>query len=971
MDVEAPQTTDVMESVLSPSRLETLHGLEILDSEAEASFDRLTRLASKIIGVPISLVSLVDADRQWFKSFVGLSETIAKERETPIENAICKHVVASGQPLIVEDAHKVDFLKDSLGLPGFDVVSYLGIPIKSSNGENLGSFCVIDTKPHKWTEHEIEIVKELTQAVMTEIELRAEVKRRIKVEQLEIESQIRQQELFSAIPVRVFWKDRNLQFLGANELFAQDAGFNSIEELIGKTDFDVTWRANAENHRSNARKVIETGESQINSEERDLLANGKERWILISRVPLHNADGEIIGVLGTYSDITERKQQEEQIRISEANMRAAEQAAHLGSYSMNVLTQEIVWSDEVFRIFGLEAGSTDITFEKFLNFLHPEDREAMVKVVEGMVAGTELPEMLDYRIVHADGAVRYQNIGTNYEHDESGQLTTIYGIVQDVTTLRQTENELREEIKTRQQQARQLSDLRFALDESSIVAITDVTGKITYVNDKFCEVSKYSREELIGKNHDIINSGYHSKEFIRNLWVTIANGQIWRGELKNKAKDGSAYWVDTTIVPFLNEQGKPYQYVAIRYEITDRKQAQDELERAFIDLQEEIKTRQSQGRQLSDLRFALDESSIVAITDVTGKITYVNDKFCEVSKYSREELIGKNHDIINSGYHSKEFIRNLWVTIANGQIWRGELKNKAKDGSAYWVDTTIIPFLNEQGKPYQYIAIRYEITDRKQVQTELERAFVDLQVANRLANETTRLKSEFLATMSHELRTPMNAIEGFTSVMLKRMGGVDYNEKTEHYLEKVRNNSRRLLNLINDFLDLSRIEAGRMELSSLPVTPSDMATKWYDAMTALAETKRLSFDLYVDETLPEVFYGDEEAITKISINLLGNAFKFTDQGGVKLALRRDEDDLVITVEDTGIGIPPHAREYIFDEFRQVDQSSKRAFGGTGLGLAIVHKLARQMNGTVTLQSEVGVGSTFTVRIPMLLQAQLS
>src|SRR5215210_2689232 len=150
---------------------------------------------------------------------------------------------------------------------------------------------------------------------------------------------------------------------------------------------------------------------------------------------------------------------------------------------------------------------------------------------------------------------------------------------------------------------KELADLKFALDESAIVAITDQTGRINYINDKFCEISGYSREELLGQDHRIINSGYHSKEFIRDLWRTIANGGVWHGEIRNRAKGGHFYWVDTTIVPFVGESGKPYQYIAIRSDITARKAAVEHL---------------------GDLKRALDHAAIVATTDVTGKITYVN-----------------------------------------------------------------------------------------------------------------------------------------------------------------------------------------------------------------------------------------------------------------------------------------------------------------------------------------------------------
>ena len=244
-----------------------------------------------------------------------------------------------------------------------------------------------------------------------------------------------------------------------------------------------------------------------------------------------------------------------------------------------------------------------------------------------------------------------------------------------------------------------IEDYKHALDESSIVAVTDQKGIISYVNDNFCKISKYNKNELIGQDHRIINSGYHSKAFIKSLWTTIANGKVWKGEVKNKAKDGTTYWVDTTIVPFFNEQGKPYQYVAIRSDITDRKKVEEERKNIL--------------KEISDYKDALDESSIVAITDQKGIITHVNDNFCKISKYNKSELLGQDHRIINSGYHSKVFIKSLWTTIANGKVWKGELQNRAKDGTTYWVDTTIVPFLNENGKPYQYVAIRSDITERK------------------------------------------------------------------------------------------------------------------------------------------------------------------------------------------------------------------------------------------------------------------
>ena len=303
---------------------------------------------------------------------------------------------------------------------------------------------------------------------------------------------------------------------------------------------------------------------------------------------------------------------------------------------------------------------------------------------------------------------------------EDGKPRQYVAIRADITERKRTEEALRESLGTSKLALKELADQKFALDQHAIVATTDVQGTIAYVNDKFCAISKYSRQELVGQNHRILNSGHHPKEFFQQMYHTIANGKVWRDEICNRAKDGSIYWVDTTVVPFLDAYGKPRQYMAIRADITERKQAEHAV-------QESLATSEEALKELADQKFALDQHAIVATTDVQGTINYVNDKFCAISKYSREELVGANHRILNSSHHSKEFFHEMYHAIANGRVWRGDICNRAKDGSLYWVDTTIVPLLTEDGKPRQYMAIRADITDRKRAEEVRERlaAIVD------------------------------------------------------------------------------------------------------------------------------------------------------------------------------------------------------------------------------------------------------
>jgi PAS domain S-box-containing protein len=256
----------------------------------------------------------------------------------------------------------------------------------------------------------------------------------------------------------------------------------------------------------------------------------------------------------------------------------------------------------------------------------------------------------------------------------------------------------------------ELADIKFALDHHVTIVVTDIKGTIVYVNDLFCAISRYTKQELVGRNHRMFNSCFHQQSFFEQMFGTIAAGHVWKGEFKNRAKDGSIYWLDTTIVPLIHSDGKPRQYVAIGTDITKKATAIDNPTAL-----------EALTKQLADQQFALDQHAIVAMTDVRGKITYVNEKFCAISQYSKEELLGQNHRILNSNYHPKEFFRQMYSVIARGAVWRGEIKNRAKDGSFYWVDTTIVPTQDRDGKPERYVAIRTDITERKSEEEVRER----------------------------------------------------------------------------------------------------------------------------------------------------------------------------------------------------------------------------------------------------------
>lgn len=347
----------------------------------------------------------------------------------------------------------------------------------------------------------------------------------------------------------------------------------------------------------------------------------------------------------------------------------------------------------------------------------------------------------------------------------------------------------------------------------------------------------------------------------------------------------------------------------------------------------------------------------VFVLDADQRVIDANDAAGSLFGQSTRQIIGQNATkvfedrwpALLSFIHERHVRRELEVEVA---------------GAARTFEVEKVPVHQREDVHAGQIVIAHDITARKASEMALQTARDEAEAARQIAQEKTRLKSEFLAIMSHELRTPMNAIQGFTDLLLMGIGGVSYNEKVENYLTRIQANSRHMIDLINDFLDLSRIEAGRLEVAYLPMSPTALAERWQDNLSVLASKKGLDFTVKVAPDLPPKLYGDEEALTKIVINLVGNAIKFTPEGRVTLSLSRDDEQLALAVSDTGIGIPPDAHDLIFEEFRQFDQSPQREYGGTGLGLAIVQKLTRALGGTVALQSKEGVGSTFTVRVPL-------
>lgn len=556
------------------------------------------------------------------------------------------------------------------------------------------------------------------------------------------------------------------------------------------------------------------------------------------------------------------------------------------------------------------------------------------KAKEGYLQVFEKGFVADYplTIVHKNGMLTNVLYNASVYKDEQGDVLGVFAAARDVTKQKLIEANLDKSLK-------EISGYKKALDESSIVAITNKEGVIQYANDNFCEISKYTREELIGQTHGIVNSGFHPKLFIKDLWETIGNGKIWRGEIKNKAKDGTIYWVDSTIVPFINEFGQIYQYIAIRTDITAKK-------------------------LLSQYSLSLIEASRDPLVTISpeGKITDMNEAMVKITGVAREKLKGtdfKNYftdpqkaSEVYQEVFKKGFVADYPLTIIDHK-----LTDVLFNGSIY---------KDDRGNVLGAVIVARDITEQKKNEKELTEAKVFTEFATELAEiakdkaeDAVKSKQQFLSNMSHEIRTPMNAIIGFTKVVLK----TDLTNKQREYLNAIKISGDTLIVLINDILDLAKVDAGKMTFEQTPFKMMSSISSMLHLFEIKIQEKNLELIKIYDQTIPKILVGDPVRLHQIILNLVSNALKFTNVGsitvGVKL-LEQDDKKVVIefSVKDTGIGIAKHQLKRIFENFQQASSGTSSLYGGTGLGLAIVKQLVESQGGKIEVISEIAEGSTF-------------
>jgi PAS domain S-box-containing protein len=676
-----------------------------------------------------------------------------------------------------------------------------------------------------------------------------------------------------------------------------------------------------------ARKDLINGKNPYDVEFRIVRPDGNNRHVHSRAQLVFDDDGVPIRMVGTTHDITERRRAEEVLRESEERHRTLYENTPVMVHSIDQNGRLVSVSNAWLGILGYSR--EEVIGRESTDFLSEASRRFAKEVVLPDFFRIGICKDIPYQFVKKNAEIVDVELSAISEGDAEGNFLRSLAVLIEVTERKQAEEALR---KSKER-------LRAIVDNTPIcLNLKDIEGRYLLINKPYEAWLGYTAEEIIGKKASEFLA--HTSE-VENLTDAerrvLETGKVFEREVRVPRPDGRFY--DRLLIkfPVKSADGSISAIGTAAIDITERKQAEEAL------------------RKLSR---AVEQSPVtIVVTDTSGIVEYVNPQFESTTGYSAEEAIGQNPRILQSGEMPLEKYEELWAAITSGHEWRGEFHNKRKDGTFYWEQASISPIKSADGTITHFLAVSEEITERKRIESDLLMAKEEAEYAN-------KTKDRFLANMSHELRTPLNAIIGFAEMMHAEAFGPLGTDKYREYTDDILGSGRHILGMLTDVLDITKIESGSLELVEREFDVERTLVPCMRMSQKRADSASVSLSLEVLEHLPHL-KADQQRIKQIVLNLLSNAIKFTPEGG-RVVVRAETDDeggIWIQVVDTGVGMAMVDIPKVLEPFEQIGDIITRSHEGSGLGLAIVRSLVDRHGGVLEINSEVGKGTTVTIRFP--------
>ena len=890
-------------------RLEALKSYKVLDTAAEEEFDRLTELASLICKVPITLVSLIDKDRQWFKSKVGL-----EANETPRDISFCQFAIMDTESFIVEDASKDMRFKDNPLVTGNpEIRFYAGCPLIDPDGFALGTLCVIDKVPRKLDATQYKALSILSKEVVSQL-----IARKSKIEKEQSEK------LFNMSVDLIAIASTDGFFKKVNPAFTQILGWQETD-LLGKPFVNFIHPDDIKATFAEVEKLA-LGIKTINFSNRYKTAKGEYKKINWAANP-DTKTGELYCV---GRDITESNKTQEELIKTKDFLEQTNRVARIGSWELDLITSTLFWSQITKEIHGV-APNFEPVLETSINFYKEGvSREKIGNLVNKAIKNGESFDD-EFILVDAHGQeIWVRSIGT--PEFKSEVCIRLSGTFQDITKQKQ----IQKEIKIKDER------WRFAIEGAGdgLWDWNPIT-KTTYYSNRWMEIIGYKPEELTTSDKEW-SSRLHPddmaivfSEIGDNL---IGKTESFTHEYRFLHKNGKYIWILNRGKVFeRNSEGKATRVIGTHTDITKRKVAEQNL---FL-----------KENWIRSLISNMDD--LVFVLNTEHKFKEYFQKPSDSLFMPPELFIGKHFKEIGLPSDAVSTIEKvLGDCIAFKSTQKAEYSLSLPKGQK-WFDLGISCVCDENNNITDFICVARDITNQKLTEKEIVQS-------KEQAESASIAKSEFLANMSHEIRTPLNGIIGFSDLLMNTV----LDSTQQLYTSTVNKSAKSLLDIINDILDFSKIEAGKLEIENNPIDINNLLIEATNIVSYQCQSKNIELLLNVSPDISNIIWTDSLRLRQILINLLGNAVKFTSEGEIELKVEvisklDNQINLRFTVRDTGIGIATSKLESIFNPFSQEDASTTRKFGGTGLGLSISNKLLTLMNlGQMKVNSELGKGSSF-------------